>query len=121
MGNRRFWIKIRNFGLALFLVNQALILPGNIRSFYEEMFQRNNSSVTTHEIRSEYGHAAYVRECPEQSCDIVVALPHGTEVRSIERLQGQMIGASDTWHRVEHDGSTGFVFGKLVREIDNIT
>ena len=121
MRSKNFWIKIRNIGWTLFLVNQALIFPGNILSLYEDMFQRNEPSVVTHEIWSEYGRDANVRECPEQDCTIVVALPHGTKIRSIERVQGQMIGASDTWHRVEHDGSAGFVFGKLVREFDSIT
>lgn len=121
MTNRNKRIKIRNIGLVLMLINQVFILSGHIGSLFEEIFQRNESSVATHEIWSGYGHDANVRECPEQYCDIIVVLPHGTKIRSIERVQGQLIGASDTWHRVEHDEKTGFVFDKLVREIGNIT
>lgn len=118
MRNRSFWIKIRNVGLILFLMNQAVILPSNINSFLEDMFQRNQSSARTHQIWSNFGRAANVRECPDQSCDIVAALPHGTGIRVIGQVQGELIEVSDTWYFIDHDGATGYVFGKLIREIN---
>lgn len=121
MRNRRFWTRVRNIGFALILVNQALILPINIRSFYEEMFQRNELSVATHEIWSEYGRDTNMRKCPKLSCDVVKVLPNGTEIQVSGQVHGEKIEGSGVWSFVNHDGLSGYVFDRLVREIDQIT
>lgn len=119
MRTRRAWKVIREIGFALLIINQLLALPSYIKSFSEIMFQQSHESLSGHQIWSAYGGDVNVRNCPNQRCDIVVTLPYGTVIRSIELVDGEMIEDSYTWHRIEHKGSTGFVFGKLVRDIDN--
>ena len=74
----------------------------------------------THRIFTIDGSVAKVRSCAYLACGVVAKLPIETEVNSLAQVKGQSIGGVDIWHRIDHEGVSGYVFGRLVRKLDRI-
>lgn len=122
-----FCLLLANFALVIL---QAYVAP-DARNIYisdsnvvinyghqEEISQRTVIE-PAYEIATQNGENALMRRCAHQECEKVGLLPDRSMIHVLRFVRGESIGGNDIWFQVEHNTGSGFVFSKLVREIDN--
>ena len=126
------WIEfgflLANVALALF---QAYVAPdsGNtyirnsnvvINNRYQEEESPSALMEPAYEIATLGRQNAIMRSCAHQECASIGVLPDGSVIHVSGFVRGESIGGNNIWFQVEYNSRTGFVFGKLVRDINRI-
>lgn len=120
---------LANFALMLL---QAFVGPDSGNTYISNsnvvIYYRHQEEITSsalikpaYQIATQGGQNAMMRVCGSRNCEIVTHLPDRTPIHVMESVHGESIEGSDVWFQIDHNGSIGFVFGKLVREIDSLT
>ena len=100
-------IHISNSNVVIYHGQQEEIAPSAVRQ-------------PEYEISTQGGQNAEMRRCAHRECERVDVLPDGSVIHVSGFVRGESIGGNNIWFQVEHNSRTGYVFGKLVRDINRI-